>query len=142
MATRKSDSKPKKSGEGVKKAAKSIKAKRSNVASAAQFPILLQNALVSAAPAVSVPVSITITFIAGIGQVTASLFRNGLMINSQSISTDGTVLFSDAQAGDVISVNGVCTGSGGANITINRATSPSTPQHFNTGFIISGYLVL
>lgn len=82
---------------------------------------------------------ITFTFTNGIGQATASLFRQGVLINMQSISSSGNIPFSEVQSGDVVSINGVCTGS--AVIAIDTPTTPVTPEQFNTGLIIAGYLI-
>lgn len=87
----------------------------------------------------SQPVDITFTFSSGIGQATAVLFRKGVLINMQSLSKSGNVNFSEVQSGDVISVNGVC--SGNAVVAINMPTTPVTPEQFNAGLIIAGYLI-
>ncbi|MCW3106747.1 MAG: hypothetical protein JWQ09_1253 [Segetibacter sp.] len=101
--------------------------------------VLTKDRLVAVMPENAQPANINVSFTAGIGQITATLFRDGVMINLQSISSEGTIIFSDVQAGDAMSVNGVCTGSG-ADLSIDRNTSPGTPQHFDTGFIIAGYI--
>jgi hypothetical protein len=86
----------------------------------------------AAAPGVaSVTATVSITFTSGLGQATASLFRKGMLINMQSVSTSGTIVFSDTQSGDVISVNGICTGA--ATIAVNVPTTPGTPQNFPAG---------
>lgn len=87
-----------------------------------------KNALVAAATATSQPANINCTFTGGIGQVTATLFRKGAMINMQSISSSGVINFSDVQSGDAISVNGVCTGI--CEIRISIPTTPGTPKRF------------
>ena len=84
-------------------------------------------------------VDVSFTFTSGIGQATAVLFRKGVLINMQSISKSGNVNFSEVQSGDVISVNGICTGK--AVVAINTPTTPATPEQFNSGLIISGYLI-
>jgi hypothetical protein len=57
----------------------------------------------------------------------------------QSISTSGTINFTDVQSRDVISINGVCSGT--AAITISIPTRPATPDNFTAGIIIAGYLI-
>ena len=79
----------------------------------------------------SAATDVTITFTSGLGQATASLFRKGLLINMQSISMSGVIHFSDVQPGDVVGINGVCTGS--ATININSITVPATPTNFGAG---------
>jgi hypothetical protein len=103
-------------------------------------PILPLGIMVSSDGANSVAGNVSVTFNSGIGQITASIFRNGLLINLQTISSDGNIFFSDIQSRDGIAVNGVCTGTGGADITISVPTTP-TPQHFDTGFIHGLYIV-
>jgi hypothetical protein len=88
----------------------------------------------------SVSANIQITFTSGIGQATASLFRNGVLINLQSVSSSATIFLSDVQRGDTISINGVCTGN--ATIAVSVPTSPETPEHFAAGNINTGYDVL
>ncbi len=100
---------------------------------------LLKKSLVAIVSPLSAPIDISFRFISGIGQATASLFRNGVLINMQSISSTGDIHFSEVQSGDVISINGVCTGR--ADITINAPTTPTTPDHFTAGIILAGYLV-
>jgi hypothetical protein len=100
---------------------------------------LTANSLVAEAAPHSQTVDVTFTFTSGIGQATAVLFRKGVLINMQSISKSGNVNFSEVQSGDVISVNGVCAGK--ALVAINTPTTPVTPEQFNAGLIIAGYLV-
>ncbi|THU37065.1 hypothetical protein FAM09_19115 [Niastella caeni] len=100
---------------------------------------LTTGALVAVGAPHSQQVGITFTFTAGLGQATSSLFRKGVLINMQSISSSGSVQFSEAQSGDVISVNGICTGN--ATIVIDTPTTPATPDQFNAGLIIAGYLI-
>lgn len=101
---------------------------------------LSSRALVAVAEGTTSQVTIDVTFISGLGQLTASLFRNGVLINLQSISSSSSIFLSDVQSGDVISINGVCTGN--ATISISTPTSPSTPGQFTTGPINIGYIVL
>jgi hypothetical protein len=100
---------------------------------------LTANSLVAEEAPHSKTVDITFTFTNGIGQATAVLFRKGVLINMQSISKSGNVNFSEVQSGDVISVNGVCAGKG--LVAINTPTTPVTPEQFDAGLIIAGYLV-
>lgn len=102
-------------------------------------PILTATSLVAASAPHSMQVSITFTFTGGIGQATSLLFRKGVLINMQSVSSSGTIQFSEVQSGDSISVNGVCTGS--AQIVIDTPTVPASPQQFAAGIIITGYLI-
>lgn len=100
---------------------------------------LTAGSLVAAEAPHSQTVDVTFTFTSGIGQATAVLFRKGVLINMQSISKSGNVNFSEVQSGDVISVNGVCTGK--AVVAINTPTTPVSPEQFVSGLIIAGYLV-
>lgn len=100
---------------------------------------LLKTSLVAVAAGVSSPAKLSVVFRSGIGQITASLFRKGVMINMQSISRTGDINFSDVKRGDAIAVNGVCTGT--ADITINVTTNPTTPEHFTAGIIMGGYSI-
>lgn len=95
--------------------------------------------LVAAEAPHSQQVNVTFTFTSGIGQATAVLFRKGVLINMQSISSSGVIPFSEVQAGDVISVNGVCTGS--ATVALNATTVPANPKNFNTGLIMANFLI-
>jgi hypothetical protein len=87
----------------------------------------------------SLPVDITFDFTSGIGQVTATLFRKGVLINMQSISNSGKIRFSEVQSRDAISINGVCTGK--AVITVNTPTIPDSPQEFNAELILTGFFI-
>jgi hypothetical protein len=89
-------------------------------------------------PAVSADIKVDFTL--GIGQLTAMLFRNGVFINMQSISTSGVIHFSDVQSRDSISINGIC--SGDAVVTVSAPTNPGTPEKFSKQLIISGYTIL
>jgi hypothetical protein len=102
-------------------------------------PALAAAALVAESAPHSRQVGITFTFAAGIGQATSLLFRKGVLINMQSISSSGSIQFSEVQSGDSISVNGVCTGT--AVIIIDTTTIPASPQQFTAGIIMTGYLI-
>lgn len=89
----------------------------------------------------SQPATVNITFTSGAGQVTTSLFRNGLLINMQSTSVSADILLSDTQRGDMLSVVGVTTGS--ATITVTPvSTSPATPDKFSAGPVMGSYVIL
>ena len=153
MTSNKNSLKQKKESQSKKEVTKEIKQKKARQAKGFKIapPTLHAKALIATASADSISATITIQFFLGKGQLTASLFRNGLTINSQAIGSDSTIFFSDTQSGDVISINGVATGVNPENgsdipnaaiISINRPTSPSTPEQFRTGFIIENYIVL
>ena len=92
---------------------------------------LVRSSLVARSSALSAAADVEITFTSGLGQATASLFRKGILINMQSISMSDIIHFSDVQSGDVIVINGVCTGN--AIIKINVSTAPTTPTNFTAG---------
>lgn len=100
---------------------------------------LSKTSLLATPTDLSVPVEVGFRFVSGIGQATASLFRKGLLINMQSISSSGNIHFSEVQSRDVISINGVCTGT--ADISVSVPTRPETPEHFDSGIILTGYLI-
>lgn len=102
-------------------------------------PTLTTNSLVAEEAPHSQQVDVTFTFTGGIGQVTSLLFRKGVLINMQSLSSSGNIRFSEVQSGDAISINGVCTGK--AVIAINTPTIPESPEQFNAGIIMTGYLI-
>ncbi|MFL5744852.1 MAG: hypothetical protein ACJ751_09320 [Niastella sp.] len=110
-----------------------------NITTMNNMPTLTATSLVAESAPHSQQVSITFTFTGGIGQATSLLFRKGVLINMQSISSSGNIRFSEVQSGDSISVNGVCTGS--ALIVIDTPTIPTTPEQFTAGIIITGYLI-
>jgi hypothetical protein len=95
--------------------------------------------LVALIDGIAKPANIRVDFFSGIGQITAVLFRNGILINMQSISTDGDINFTDVQSRDTISINGVCAGS--ATIKISIPTNAPTPETFSK-IITTGYTVL
>jgi len=101
--------------------------------------VLTASSLVAEEAPHSQQVNVTFTFTGGLGQATAVLFRRGVLINMQSISHTGNVNFSNVQTGDVIAVNGVC--SGKAVVEINTDTVPETPEEFTAGLIIASYLI-
>jgi hypothetical protein len=101
---------------------------------------LTRSVLVAEVTNASQAAAIDVKFFSGIGQITIVLFRNGVLINMQSISTEGVIQLSDVQGGDTMSVNGVCTAQ--AKIAISLPTHPETPQSFSKGVIMTGYLFL
>jgi FtsZ-interacting cell division protein YlmF len=101
---------------------------------------LTRSALVATATSASQVAEIDVKFFSGIGQITVSLFRNGVLINMQSISTEGVIRLVDVQGGDTMSVNGVCTAK--AKIDVNLSTHPDTPQNYTAGIIMTGFLFL
>ena len=104
------------------------------------IPQLTQASLVAFSNVAPVVADIDVQFTSGIGQVTAVLFRRGVLINMQSISTSGTIHFSEVQQGDSIAINGVCAGD--ATIKINIPTNPKTPNSFSKEIIMTGYTIL
>ena len=98
-----------------------------------------KTSLVAIRSASSFAIEVGIDFTSGLGQATAVLFRNGVLINMQSISTSGSIHFSDVESRDTVAVNGVCAGD--AKISINVPTNPSTPELF-TKIIIGGYTII
>jgi|KBSMisStandDraft_5_1062788.scaffolds.fasta_scaffold48866_3 hypothetical protein len=103
-------------------------------------PKIKKSFLVALPKGIAVSATVNVVFKSGIGQVTAVLFRNGVLINMQSISTDGNIQFSQVQSHDSISINGVC--SGDAVITISVPTNPGTPDTFSKEIIVAGYIIL
>jgi hypothetical protein len=93
----------------------------------------------SVAPGAISPANVQVTFMSGVGKVTAFLIRQGVLINMQSIDASGNILFSDVRTDDAISVNGICTGS--ATVAVDRDTSPATPVQFSAGPIHVGLIV-
>ena len=100
---------------------------------------LTANSLVAEEAPHSQQVDVTFTFTGGIGQATSLLFRKGVLINMQSISSSGNIRFSEVQSGDAISINGICTGT--AVVTVSTPTLPDTPERFAAGIIMTGYLI-
>ena len=95
---------------------------------------------VALAPGTASGAGVQVDFTSGIGQLTAILFRKGVLINMQSISTSGVIQFSDVQSRDSIAVNGICAGN--AVITVSVPTNPATPEKFSKEIIMSGYTIL
>ena len=100
---------------------------------------LQKRSLIAVKSELSNDVNVNFSFTSGIGQATASLFRSGILINMQSISSSGMIHFADVQSSDGISINGVCTGN--CRIAINTNTTPATPESFPAGIIMTGYLI-
>ena len=125
----------------AKKIARKKKAAAPKPKTAAAKPATLsRGALVAQPSAVSKAADISVTFKSGLGQITSSLFRNGVLINLQSISSSGSIHFSDVQSGDAVSINGVCTGT--ADISVSVPADPESPQHFEKGNIHIGFDIL
>ena len=100
---------------------------------------LTKTALVAKATPTSFSMRVGVDFLNGLGQATAVLFRNGVLINMQSISMSSTIVFSDVQSHDSLAINGVCAGD--AVVNINVPTNPATPENFNK-IILGGYSIL
>jgi hypothetical protein len=115
------------------------KSKKAKPSAGVKRKKLTRSVLVAVASGTSFPVTVNITFIGGFGQATVVLFRNGLLINMQSVSLSADVHFADVESRDSIAVNGVCAGS--ATVTIDVSTNPATPESF-TKIILGGYTIL
>lgn len=83
--------------------------------------------------------NIDVVFTGGIGHLNAKLMRGKLVTATGSISLSGTIPFADVQSNDVISIDGVCTGS--AKVTVDIPTDPATPITYPEGNIFDGYIV-
>lgn len=116
-------------------------AAKSSGSKSARSKKLVKSALLAMASPVSTTASVGVVFTSGLGQATISLFRQGLLINMQTISVSGSVQFTDVEPGDAISINGVCTKSATVTIT-GVSTSPATPTVFSAGTFNIGYDVL
>lgn len=130
---------PKKAAPVKKAAVKKAAVPEASIAASLTSPSLADIGLVSARDVAAVePANIDVTFTSGVGQVTATLFRQGVMINMESISSSGTITFSDVRTGDAISINGVCAGT--ARIGLDRDTTPANPKTFQ-GVILVVFLI-
>ena len=96
--------------------------------------------LTKEAPPAPTPANVDVNFSFGVGQLTASQFRKGALIDEQSITRSKIITLADVQSGDTISINAVSTGT--ADISISVRTSPATPEHFGSGNINTGYDIL
>ena len=85
--------------------------------------------------------SINVTFNGGGGTLSAKLYQKGTgaLIEQGAINHSGNIILNNSNSGDVVGINGVCSGS--ADIVINVGTNPSTPQHFNAGTIHDGFIL-
>ncbi|WP_460554574.1 hypothetical protein [Ferruginibacter profundus] len=126
-----------------KKAQKKVPAKKSD----STVKPLLRGAAAAAIADVATPVAgkpatVTVTFTAGIGNLTATLFKHltGAIIGHDSVNTSGTIIFNNASTGDAISVNGACTGA--VVINVDVSTDPVTPVKFSAGNINFGFDIL
>lgn len=84
--------------------------------------------------------NIEVTFKEGLGIFVAKLFRKGKLVEAQTTEVSKILTFPDAQQGDVISANGVATGS--VDVVIDVATDPPTPDHRDNGNFHLGYDIL
>ena len=84
--------------------------------------------------------NIQIVFTKGLGQLKAELFRNGVNIACQKITISGTLPIPAAMPGDIISIDGICTGT--ASMTIDLQTSPVTPVTYEAGSFFGNFIVL
>lgn len=94
--------------------------------------------------ATAIAVNVAVAFYSGVGTATVALFRGGLLINMQTLTTSGSVNFSEVNQFDRITVDGVGTGTvdNATVISISVPTSPVTPTNFPAGEFHIGYLVL
>ena len=76
-----------------------------------------------------------VTFKLGAGHLEATLIHKGNVIESKEISDSGKIEFNTCEKGDIISLNGSCSGT--ATIDANRKTLPATPLKFQDEMIIS-----
>ncbi|NII25506.1 hypothetical protein HB364_10460 [Pseudoflavitalea sp. X16] len=137
---------PTKKKAAKKKAAKKTALKKAAVPATTTAGIPPSIPLVAEVTAGSMPATINVTFNGGIGQMTASLIRRGVLINLQSISSSANIFFSDVQQGDVITLNGNATGNPpppihAAVITISVPTIPATPDPRPEGPIHGLYVI-
>jgi len=71
--------------------------------------------------------NISILFTEGKGQLNIQLNRDGEEIANGSLQTSGTIPLADVQSRDVITLDGVCTGSAELNIDVpTKAATPTT----------------
>lgn len=84
--------------------------------------------------------NIDVKFKTGLGMFVAKLFRKGKLVEAKTIEVSNIINFADVQQGDVISANGVCTGS--VDVRIDVATDPPTPDHRDEGNFHLGYDIL
>jgi hypothetical protein len=103
---------------------------------------LLSRLITMSAERPNKPTKVKVTFTGGVGMITATLFQNltGAIIGHDSLTTTGMIIFNNAGSGDVISVNGACTGK--ADIKIDVTTDPATPVNFTAGNINFGFDIL
>lgn len=83
--------------------------------------------------------TLNVQFTSGLGQLSAIVFRNGVEIDSDSITQTGSIIFEDVAVGDSISVSGECSGT--TTITIDVGTNPATPTVFTEHVFDRGYTV-
>ncbi|MFT3949542.1 MAG: hypothetical protein QM763_21445 [Agriterribacter sp.] len=84
-----------------------------------------------------------ITFKLGLGEITATHFREGNKIDRKKITQSGQVHFNNVQVNDAISINGACSGS--CTLVTNRQTAPvsdsSQPRSYTAGSIFDNLVV-
>jgi len=69
---------------------------------------------------------VDVRFELGIGRLTVLLFRSGEQIGEQELDQSGVISFPDVRARDVITLNGLCTGT--AKVFTNRTTIPASDE--------------
>lgn len=119
----------------VSKAKKVKKAKANKAAVAASFDNKFDIVADDTATA-----HVNVTFLSGLGQLAAILFRNGVLVSQGSVNNSGAISLGATQQGDIISINGVCTGT--AQINIDVSTTPTTPKNFAAGNIHHLFMVM
>ncbi|MCC6289725.1 MAG: hypothetical protein IT249_17755 [Chitinophagaceae bacterium] len=91
----------------------------------------------------SAGMDLNIIFKLGLGEITATHFREGNKIDRKKITQSGQVHFDNVQVNDVISINGACSGS--CTLITNRQTDPpsdsSQPRAYTAGSIFDNLLV-
>ena len=77
------------------------------------------------------PANLSVTFNSGLGHMEARLFRGGPLVDQGSLDQSGDIPFASVQSGDMISINGICSGT--TVVTIAVPTDPATPISFPQG---------
>jgi len=86
------------------------------------------------------PATVTVDFLQGQGQITATLARNGGVVDQQSNSNSGIMVFANVQTFDALAITGMCTHSASIQITAN--TNPGTPKSYPEGPIFDSFDIL
>jgi hypothetical protein len=84
--------------------------------------------LVTVAEAPTTGITLNVTFINGLGSLTAKLFAGAAETDKKTIKKSGDIVFADAQTGNSISLNGNAAGT--AVVEINRTTDPASPRNY------------